>query len=317
MSTGPRTTKRILPFGRLFHFLFGTAKDKNIKSMKQDIKRLYDNQISQSKVLNDVISIANISRGLINANILKINQIISTITCLNDMMDSIMNQLRPFFLLRESFYCTLKCSYIMWGSDHFWTKCTLTLPRLKNTSKFVSQENWLHHYWPCTPKTGALADKQTLACKAFHTWGPHCNIWHYYRFLTVNPVIHGGKPILMIRIPLTDLDSVMNLYKIYNFPIYNHDIGKSLQYILRRNQPGNQQGQPICCYPIRQAIHPMYFGRQTFLCLEYGPLLFWHKSMVCDYPVFQRECQNWWFLQTYPFHYYWTQGQLPWPGPMG
>ena len=61
---------------------------------------------------------------------------------------------------------------------------------------------------------------------------PNGNVWHYYRFLTMNPVIHGGKPILMIRIPLIDLDSVMNLYKIYNLPIYNHDIGKSLQYVL-------------------------------------------------------------------------------------
>ena len=65
--------------------------------MKQDVKRLYDNQITQSKVLNHVISIANISRGLNNENILKINQIISTITFLNNMMASIMNQLRPLF----------------------------------------------------------------------------------------------------------------------------------------------------------------------------------------------------------------------------
>ena len=61
--------------------------------MKQDIKQLYNNQISQSNVLNDVISIDNILRGLINENILKINQIISTISFLNDMMDSIMNSL--------------------------------------------------------------------------------------------------------------------------------------------------------------------------------------------------------------------------------
>ena len=61
---------------------------------------------------------------------------------------------------------------------------------------------------------------------------PHGNVWHYYRFLTMNPVIHGGKLILMIRIPLIDLDSVMNLYKIYNLPIYNHKIGKFLQYVL-------------------------------------------------------------------------------------
>ena len=44
-------------------------------------------------------------------------------------------------------------------------------------------------------------------------------------------VIHGGKLVLMIRIPLINLDSVMNLYKIYNLPIYNQHIGKSLQYI--------------------------------------------------------------------------------------
>ena len=36
----------------------------------------------------------------------------------------------------------------------------------------------------------------------------------------------------MIRILLINLDSVMKLYKVYNLPIYNYDIGKSLQYIL-------------------------------------------------------------------------------------
>ena len=61
---------------------------------------------------------------------------------------------------------------------------------------------------------------------------PHSNVWHYYRFLTLNLVIHGGKLILMRRILLIDLDSVMNLYKIYNLPIYNYGIGKSLQYVL-------------------------------------------------------------------------------------
>ena len=60
----------------------------------------------------------------------------------------------------------------------------------------------------------------------------HGNAWHYYRFLTMNPVTHIGKLVLMIRIPLIDLNSVMSLYNIYNLPIYNHHIGKSLQYQL-------------------------------------------------------------------------------------
>ena len=61
---------------------------------------------------------------------------------------------------------------------------------------------------------------------------PHRNIWHYYRFLTVSLVTHGNKLVLIIRIPLTDLDLGMNLYKIYNLPMYNHHIGKSLTYQL-------------------------------------------------------------------------------------
>ena len=75
-----RTKRSLLTFGGLFNFLFGTANDDDVRSMKQDIQKLYDNQISQSKVLYDVISKANISRGLINANIMKMNQIISIIS---------------------------------------------------------------------------------------------------------------------------------------------------------------------------------------------------------------------------------------------
>ena len=38
----------------------------------------------------------------------------------------------------------------------------------------------------------------------------------------------------MIRLPLVDLDSGMNLYKIYNLPIYHHNMGTSLKYQLER-----------------------------------------------------------------------------------
>ena len=36
----------------------------------------------------------------------------------------------------------------------------------------------------------------------------------------------------MVRIPLLDTDSSMTLYKVYNLPIYNPTIGKSLKYNL-------------------------------------------------------------------------------------
>ena len=50
----------------LFNFLFGTADQKDIHMIKQQVKDLYSNQLSEKKVLQDVISVTNISRGLIN-----------------------------------------------------------------------------------------------------------------------------------------------------------------------------------------------------------------------------------------------------------
>ena len=69
--------------------------------MKQDIQRLYDNQVDQANVLNDVISITNVFRGLINENIMKINEIISTITFLNETIDSLAERLKPLYVSRR------------------------------------------------------------------------------------------------------------------------------------------------------------------------------------------------------------------------
>ena len=59
---------------------------------------------------------------------------------------------------------------------------------------------------------------------------PHTNIWHYYKLLTVAPMNHANKLVLMINIPLVDLDSSMTLYKIHNLPIFEPRIKKSLEY---------------------------------------------------------------------------------------
>ena len=39
----------------------------------------------------------------------------------------------------------------------------------------------------------------------------------------------------MIKIPLIDLDSSMSLYKIYNLPIFHHEISKCLIYNIEGN----------------------------------------------------------------------------------
>ena len=64
---------------------------------------------------------------------------------------------------------------------------------------------------------------------------PCTNIWHYYKFFTVTSITLDIKIILMIKIPLIDIDSSMTLNKIYNLPIFHHEINKSLIYNIEGN----------------------------------------------------------------------------------
>ena len=92
----------------MFNFLFGTADQKDIDLLKQQVKKLYENQVDQEEILNDIISVANISRGLINQNIMKTNDIIGTIASLNDTIENIEQQLVPLFTTRIFLFLPVK-----------------------------------------------------------------------------------------------------------------------------------------------------------------------------------------------------------------
>ena len=202
-----RDKRSLLTFGGLLNFLFGTADDEDVESMKQDIQRLYDNQDDQSKVLNYVISITNISRGLTNENILKINQIISTISFLNETIDSVMNQLKPLFTAQR--FVFLHTESLIHHS-----RIISLLRQMKNDIDLIKAHLNIYSIGRLTPTiTDPMhlrqellrVHKQLPARLSLHAV-PHSNTWHYYKFLTITPATHGNNLILMIKIPLVNLE---------------------------------------------------------------------------------------------------------------
>ena len=167
-----------------------------------------------------------------NENIVKINQIISTITFLNDTMDSIMNQLRPLFSAGR--FLLLHTEMLI---HHARIRSLLGLMQADTAQ--IREYLKIHISGKLTPsitdpvhlRQELLQINKQLPARLSLPEDSHSSVWHYYRFLTVNPVIHGGTLVLMIRILLHDQDSAMHLCKIYNLPIYNHNIGKSILYV--------------------------------------------------------------------------------------
>ena len=66
LNNNRRFKRSLLPLGGLFSFLFGTADQSDVKSLKADVKQFCENQIDQTQILDETVTITNISRGLIN-----------------------------------------------------------------------------------------------------------------------------------------------------------------------------------------------------------------------------------------------------------
>ena len=96
-----RNKRSLLPLGGLFSFLFGTADQDDLDDIKKEVQTIYDNQVHQTEVLNDVISISNVSRTLINENREKINGMIQNIATIYTDLEEVKKDLQELFETRR------------------------------------------------------------------------------------------------------------------------------------------------------------------------------------------------------------------------
>ena len=185
---------------------------------------------------NDIISVANIARDLINQNIMNINDIIGTISSLNETTENIKQQLVPLFTARR--FLLLHLNFLIHHS-----RVHELMKQLQNVTTLIRQYLDVNSTGKLTPvlmdthhlRKDLIQIHKQLPTSLSLLEDPTTNIWHYYKFLTVTPIIQDNKLIMIIKIPLIDLYSSMTLFKIYNLPIFNHDIGKSFTYRLEGN----------------------------------------------------------------------------------
>ena len=96
-----RFKSSLLPFGSLFSFLFGTADQSDVDSLKAYVKQLYENQVDQTQIFDEIVTITNISRGLINENRLKIDMIIDTILSIKETILNMKTHIQKLFTAKK------------------------------------------------------------------------------------------------------------------------------------------------------------------------------------------------------------------------
>ena len=232
-SHSKRYKRSLLPFGHFFSFLFGTADQEDLDSIKAQVKTIYDNQVSQAQVLNDIVAITNVSRSLINENRLLINGMIQTVITLNSTLKEIQHDL--FLLLTTRKFLLTHAETLI--HSH---RLNLAVNDLVNYIKIVEQYMTMFSSGELNPN---LISPEMLIKELVNIQkqlppsiklpeDPTQNIWHYYNFLSVSHITHDDKILILIKLQLIDHDSSLDLYRVYNLPVFNPSLNKALTYQL-------------------------------------------------------------------------------------
>ena len=231
-----RNKRSLLPLGGLFSFLFGTADQDDLDDIKKEVQTIYDNQVHQTEVLNDVISISNVSRTLINENREKINGMIQNIATIYTDLEEVKKDLQELFETRR--FLLIYSEVVI-----HYNRLRVSTETLKSDINKVAQYLTMLNSGKLSP---ALIDpthlqkelvsiQKQLPPTIILPEDPTHNVWHYYKYLSVNYIPFVDKIIMLVKIPLVDNQSSLNLFKVYNLPIYNPAIDKSVKYNIEGN----------------------------------------------------------------------------------
>ena len=198
-----RFKRSLLPLGTLFSFSFGPVDQSDVGTVKADVKQLYENQIDQTQILDEIATITNISREMINENRLKIDMIIDTILDINEMILNIKTHIKTLFTDRR--FLLLHSEFMI-----FHTRIRYLVKQMQHDLRLIRQYLNIHRTGRLNPdiidpihlRQELIKINKQLPSQISLPEDPRTNIWHYYKFLTVTLISYDNNIILLVKIPL-------------------------------------------------------------------------------------------------------------------
>ena len=227
---GSRTRRSVIPvIGRIMSFMFGTISESELDDVKRGINELSQNQQDIIHILDEQMTILNVSRVQIAQNR---DAIIDLVKCMN-LFDARLRKLteavQQWFEHIEMFVNIYsQMDLILSGIKDAIQRAVFYLENLRLELNMLS----LDHLSPSTITPQALKllltqIKTRLPSSLKLPEDPETNIWYFYRTLTCTTVLDGDKILVLISIPLLDYNGEFDVFKAFSVPAPLHDLSKS------------------------------------------------------------------------------------------
>ena len=288
-----RTKRTLVPLvGKGLSFLFGTATKSDVRVMRKGLEVLSTNQESLIHVIQDSLSIINITRIELTENRHAINNLSLIVGELDKKFTNITQGLKMDLLILNGVVQTYsRISLMILEIKESLDKALLYL----ETIKLQLNQLALGHLSPSviSPKQlqDILYDIQKHIPEYLSLPQDPKTIWYYYQSLTTVTIIKRKKLLTLVSLPLIDTNSRYELYQIFNLPVPYNLTRMTAQYELETNHLAvnikRTQYMLLSDTDFLQCAAP-----RTSFCALRKPSFPLHDSQICVTALFLKDVER-------------------------
>ena len=220
-SRRTKVKRAVLPIvGKALSWLFGTLTKNDLRKVYKQIDLLGDNQEQIIHVLNDTISVLNVTTVQVKENRHAIRTMTNELRNLNTRLFQQSNALRQHMRDLQEFLLTyLQLDLMLTEVREAIEKGMFYMENIKMQMDQLT----LGHIAPTVIQPGELKRilKQIRAQIPDYLTlpAPEDDIWYYYKTLTCVTLVKDGRFITLVNLPLLDSSSQFEVFQIHNIPL--------------------------------------------------------------------------------------------------
>lgn len=227
---GTRKRRALLPFvGSIYSSLFGLTTDTDLNDIREAVNTISNNQQQIKHVANSSLTLIKQNREeiVINRNKVKLinsalNKLIIQINLANNHTSMALQKLTDNVKLYTKFKETVdQARELVLETIEYFNKIRLTI-NLLTTGVFSPSA-----IPPDRLRSILKEIKKNLPPNLRLPIEDNKAIWHYYKYLKTEAIFEKEKLIVIIKIPLINLNEIYDIYKISNIPVIDVNISNA------------------------------------------------------------------------------------------
>ena len=208
-------------FGNVLQFLTGTATEKDINAVKSSIRKVSQNQEILSHVVEDAVTVLNITREATVENRNTLQQDITAVGSLDDKVAHAINEIDAKIVKIDSFMqIYLQLDFMVQELRELVLKGSILYDHLQIQLNALS----LSHLTPSVVQPFRLAEilrgiENNLPPLLKLPFDIETKIWQYYQYTSCSGIVDDNKIIVILKLPLLHEYEQFEIYKTMSIPL--------------------------------------------------------------------------------------------------